>query len=846
MGTIENGKDCEVCGFSLWKCSGHWGYIELNEPIIHPLFYKQVVNFLKCFCIKCFKLLITEDQIILNSFNKISSVKRFNKILEKLEKIDICYNCSQLQPEIKYSINDNVISMVYKQKDKGKISIVLPVEEIKKIFDNIDDNDIKLLGFNTEMVHPKNLIMTVFPVIPTACRPYIISEGNICDDDLTIQIVEIIKANNHLEVVDGVPIQEAKKQKYLQSLKFRISTFYNNSCGRAKHTTNGRAIKGLKERLTGKDGIIRTNLMGKRCCLKGTKILLWNGDIKSVEDVKIGDILIGNDGEKRTVLKLFNGVDQMYKIKQKTGNEYIVNSEHILSFKFINNKKIYWKSSINSWSVEWFDKQNMAKKSKKLKVNKKLTKEKAYNEMKDFVNNLDDNNTVNICVKDYIKLPQKTKNLLYGYKLEKSVKWENKEVEIDPYIFGMWLGDGYKNGYGFASIDAELIEYWKKWADKNDMNVNLYLDNQNIHYGISKKINGKKPTAFKEKLKKYGVLNNKFIPKDYIINSKEVRLALLAGLIDTDGSVEQGGVTIRISQCLEHKAIIDGARFIADSLGFQTSIKEKNTSWKHDGVKKYGKGLILTISGYGVENIPTIIPRKKCRSPLISGNNWTKITVEPYKVGEFYGFEIDGNNLFVLPDFTVLHNCEQTGRTVIGPDPTLKMNQLAVPEEIANNLTIPVQVTNFNYKYLTDLVNDGKVNYVLKDKGETKINLENALFFRGTRLIHGDIIIRKDESGNEKELVVNNGKDMLKPGDKLKRNGEFITDIKYPEKRKYHLNIGDICERKLQDGDIVLLNRQPTLHEGSMMAQEIIVRPGKTFRFNLSIAKSFNADFDRI
>jgi hypothetical protein len=90
----------------------------------------------------------------------------------------------------------------------------------------------------------------------------------------------------------------------------------------------------------------------------------------------------------------------------------------------------------------------------------------------------------------------------------------------------------------------------------------------------------------------------------------------------------------------------------------------------------------------------------------------------------------------------------------------------------------------FNYKYLTDLVNNGKVNYVLKDKGETKINLENALFFRGTRLMHGDVIIRKDESGCEKELVVNNGKDMLKPGDRLKRNGEFITDIKYPEKYK--------------------------------------------------------------
>ncbi len=175
------------------------------------------------------------------------------------------------------------------------------------------------------------------------------------------------------------------------------------------------------------------------------------------------------------------------------------------------------------------------------------------------------------------------------------------------------------------------------------------------------------------------------------------------------------------------------------------------------------------------------------------------------------------------------------------------MGQLAVPPEIASNLTVPVQVNSFNLEYLTKLVNDGQVNYVLKDKGATKINLENALFSRGTRLNHGDVIIRHDPiTDKDVELVVNNGKDTLKPGDKLKRNGEFLTDIKYPEKRKYHLEIGDVCERKLQNHDYVLLNRQPTLHEGSMMAQEVVIVPGKTFRFNLSIAKSFNADFDYV
>jgi DNA-directed RNA polymerase beta' subunit len=147
---------------------------------------------------------------------------------------------------------------------------------------------------------------------------------------------------------------------------------------------------------------------------------------------------------------------------------------------------------------------------------------------------------------------------------------------------------------------------------------------------------------------------------------------------------------------------------------------------------------------------------------------------------------------------------DQTGRTVIGPDPTLKMGQLAVPEEMADNLTVPVQVTKFNFDLMTNLVNRNRANFVIKKNG-VKINLQNALFSKGTRLQHGDVIIR-----NNKEIVVNNGKDIIMDGDRIRRNGKMLENIIYPHVKEYKLNIGDIVERKLQDGDIVLLNRQPT------------------------------------
>ena len=125
-------------------------------------------------------------------------------------------------------------------------------------------------------------------------------------------------------------------------------------------------------------------------------------------------------------------------------------------------------------------------------------------------------------------------------------------------------------------------------------------------------------------------------------------------------------------------------------------------------------------------------------------------------------------------------------------------------------------------------------------RGQIRINMENALFSRGTPLNHGDIIIKE----NGDEVVVTNGKQTLEKGDQVKRNGELLDNLRFPQYREFKLEIGDICERHLQDGDIVLLNRQPTLHEGSMLAQGIVIKPGKTLRFNLSINKSFNADFD--
>lgn len=268
MGYVPDTNDpCVSCGEKK-DCPGHIGYIDLPEPVLHPLFIKDIVRILRCFCKQCYSLLLNEDQIKIANLHKLTGMRRFNKIIKSLEKVDVCPSCSHPQPKIDFKKNEskkeNIIAMTYKQKGNDKISVVLSVDDIKKILDNISDKHISLLGFDPTKIHPRDLIMTVLVVIPPCTRPYVKTDGdNICDDDLTYQLLEILKICKQYEKLD-LAKDEQKRQKLYQSLQFRIETTFNNNGGRAKHPTDNRTIKDIKQRISGKTGRIRGNLMGKR------------------------------------------------------------------------------------------------------------------------------------------------------------------------------------------------------------------------------------------------------------------------------------------------------------------------------------------------------------------------------------------------------------------------------------------------------------------------------------------------------------------------------------------------------------------------------------------------------
>ncbi len=345
--------------------------------------------------------------------------------------------------------------------------------------------------------------------------------------------------------------------------------------------------------------------MGK-CLGKGTKVLMFDGSLKKVEDIKEGDTLMGDDSLPRKVSSIASGIEKMYWVKQNKAIDYRVNESHILSLKRSRNEGKFKKGEV-----------------------------------------------LNISIKDYLAKSDKFKTNYKGYKV--AVEFAEKELALQPYFLGLWLGDGHSYSSRITTIDNEVIEYLSEYAESLKLKLVKYSQiNRTPDYGITK--GGIKKTKtdnnIQAELRKLNLLRNKHIPNNYLINSTQNRLNLLAGLLDSDGYYDKNFNCYEIVQ--KNLQLANQIKFLCDSLGFKVSLKKKNATIKSIGFKTE----VYRIRIFGdLDKIPVLIQRKKAR-PLQSKADWrvTGIQVEYDKEDEYYGFTIDGNHLFLLEDMTVTHN----------------------------------------------------------------------------------------------------------------------------------------------------------------------------------------------
>lgn len=516
-------------------------------------------------------------------------------------------------------------------------------------------------------------------------------------------------------------------------------------------------------------------LKGK-CVSEDTEIPLWNGEVKLAKDIQIGDIIIGDDGNKRDVLTLFNGSGKMYEISQDRGDPYKVNDEHILTVCIPDHKSIYWVDSTHAWRALYWDKETKMIKFKEIssfikikcnecdmilttkcmrrhyerkhrnipfltpKVNLNMNDPKiieARKKLEKFLDTIDDNNVIDLSIQDYFNIPKSLHRKLKGIR-GKCVNWEHKEVSLDPYVLGLWLGDGSQNGYGYAcydKTDPEIIDYLNKWGEINDAKFTK-ISSSHCSYSISSIENFKKLgcSPLKKLLSEYNLIDNKHIPKEYLINSKDIRLKILAGLIDTDGYVNKDG-TIEIAQFNGHKQLIDDIVYLSRSLGFYTYVSQKKATYVYKGIRKYSDAYHVKISGY-TEEIPTRLPRKRSRNTeqYNMRNSTGSIKIKEIENQNYVGIGTNGNHRFLINDFTVTHNCLNVRDATIA--------QLIGNEEI-NNLKQILGLKQDKVYKNTDELRYGKVMILTDadvDGSHIKALLVNLFHYWWPSLVKMDYI----------------------------------------------------------------------------------------------------------
>ena len=342
------------------------------------------------------------------------------------------------------------------------------------------------------------------------------------------------------------------------------------------------------------------------CHAKDTSLLMADGTSKLVQDVQVGDTLLGPDSMPRTVLRLIRGRDTMYKITPIKGKPFIVNGDHVLSLRHSRRNTI-----------------------------------------------------VNLTVREYLQTSSNFKNV---YKLYRTGQIDfNRSVSkltIDPYVLGVLLGDGClkSKNLSVTTADVEVKDAITAFASSNGCSITTHTKSNNSAsaYTMANRKGAVNPIA--QNLRNLQLFDtgsgNKFIPDAYKYGSVRTRKHILAGLLDSDGSLTNNCVDY-ISKSI---TLASDVVFVARSLGLAAYIapcvKRATNAQNHIGSEYFR----VSISGH-TNIIPTRLKRKVAVSRLQCKNVLhTGFSIEKLEVDDFYGFTVTGDQLYVMGDFTVTHN----------------------------------------------------------------------------------------------------------------------------------------------------------------------------------------------
>jgi hypothetical protein len=332
------------------------------------------------------------------------------------------------------------------------------------------------------------------------------------------------------------------------------------------------------------------------------EILMADGSIKKAKEIEAGDFLMGDDSTPRLVLSTHSDIDEMVEVCPTKGEPFIVNLPHILCLKRTHTG------------------------SKK------------------------DGEIVEISVEDFLKKSKTFRNTHHLY--HTAVEFPFKPIDIDPYFLGLWLGDGTAKAAHITSPEKEVSDFLKEYAE--ELGLKLVVDKR-ANTGKAKLYkmvrNGTLYNPLLSMMRDHDLLDNKHIPHCYKCNTRKIRLKLLAGIIDSDGWVNNGGYQI----IQKRERLANDIAYLARSLGFFVSVKARKK--ESNFLKKPGNYYHIMISG-DCSQIPVRVKRKivkkrrQKKDPLVTSIK----EIRRLGKGRYCGFTLDGNGRYLHSDFLVTHN----------------------------------------------------------------------------------------------------------------------------------------------------------------------------------------------
>lgn len=359
------------------------------------------------------------------------------------------------------------------------------------------------------------------------------------------------------------------------------------------------------------------------CHAKGERVLLANGQKVKVESIKQGDELLGSDGKPRTVLAVHNGVDDLYKVVPVKGEPFIVNSSHILSLVQTNQSS-----------------------------NPKFPSEMSGGRI------------VDVSINEWINWSKWKKHIHKLYRSEAIETFpynDGSSLTIDPYFLGVLLGDGdITHGVNITTMDNEVKDVIQKQAKEYGYTIRREPSGKAETLFLRSGEKGCKGAKLTRQLKLLGLFgcnaSKKHVPIRYKTAPLKQRLEVIAGLIDTDGSLHSCSGYDFISKS---KALSEDLAFMCNSVGLAAYVSETKKSSQSGYTGTYWR---VSISG-DCSLIPCKVEHKKARPrKQIKNVLRTGFSVEFIEKGEYFGFTVNRDNRYLMHDFTVTHNC---GKTVV-------------------------------------------------------------------------------------------------------------------------------------------------------------------------------------